>query len=365
MRVAFDSLSEMRLLAQNPLHYRRQILALKQFFRGRQCTVLLLDDRTSEPGDLQLQSLAHGVVSLGHSPQDYGSSQRRLRIVKMRGQDFSSGYHDFRIRTGGLEVYPRLVALEHPGELQSETAFSGIDGLDRLTGGGIHCGTSTLIMGPAGSGKSSLAIQYAVTAAKAGRKAVICTFDESLATMRRRSKGLGIDLESQLESGKVGIRHVDPAELSIGEFTHLIRREVEQNDVGLLVIDSLNGFLASMPEQRFLTLHLHELLSYLGQKGVATFLILAQYGMLGQDMQNPIDASYIADNVILLRFFEAGARVRRAISVVKHRGGWHEDTLRELTMSERGIAIGEPLFDLHGVLTGVPQFVGRADPTTR
>lgn len=360
MRVVFDSLSEMRLLAQSPLRYRRQILALKQFFAGRNCTVLLLDDRTSESADLQLHSLAHGVVTLQQLAPEYGAERRRLRIVKMRGRHFRGGFHDFTIVKGGLEVYPRLVAAEHRMPPLGGQLSSGVEPIDRLLGGGLDCGTSALLMGPAGSGKSSLALQYAVAAAERGEHAIVYTFDESLTTMLVRMAGLGVDLKPHIASGRVHVQQVDPAELSPGEFVHRLRREIEQFKSKVVVIDSLNGYLSAMPEERFLVIQLHELLTYLGQRGVVTLLVVAQHGILGTGMQTPLDASYLADSVILFRYFESQGRLHRAISVVKKRSGVHEDTLRELRMSSDGIWVGEPLTNFQGVLSGMPTFISPA-----
>jgi circadian clock protein KaiC len=360
-RVVFDSLSEMRLLAQNPLRYRRQILALKQFFIGRNCAVLLLDDRTSDATDLQLQSLAHGVVMLEQLAPEYGAERRRLRIIKMRGKSFRGGYHDYCIVRGGLEVYPRLVASDHPGMTAPDRLASGVAALDALLSGGLDRGTSTLLMGPAGSGKSSIAVRYAVTAAERGEHAALFTFDESRATLMARSRGLGMDLAPLLETGRLRIQQVDPGELSPGELTHQIRRAVDGDGARIVVIDSLNGYLNAMPEERFLTIQLHELLTYLGQKGVVTFLVVAQHGLLGNAMQSPVDASYLADTVILLRYFETAGRLRRAISVIKKRSSAHEDTLREFRLGARGLWVGEPLENFHGVLTGTPTFLKPTD----
>jgi circadian clock protein KaiC len=354
VRVVFDSLSEMRLLAQNPLRYRRQILALKQFFSGRKCTVLLLDDRTSEEADLQLHSLAHGVVTLQQLAPEYGAERRRMRIVKLRGMKFRGGFHDFVIVRGGLQIYPRLVASEHRGPFQAGQLASGVEAIDKLLGGGFDRGTSALLIGPAGSGKSSLAMQYVDAAAQRGEHAIVYAFDESINTLLVRMKGLGFDLQPHLDSGLVRIQQVDPAELSPGEFGHLVRQAVEQEDAKVVVIDSLNGYLNAMPEERFLTIQLHELLTYLGQRGVVTMLVVAQHGLLGSGMQTPVDASYLADSVVLFRYFEARGRLRRAISVVKKRSGAHEDALRELKLTSQGLWVGEPLADYHGVLTGTP-----------
>lgn len=353
-RIVFDSLSEMRLLAQHPLRYRRQVLALKQFFIGRKCTVLLLDDRTASDNDLQLHSLAHGVISLEHLAQEYGAERRRLRVLKMRGRPFRGGFHDFMIRSGGLEVFPRLVAAEHHRHFHAEPVKSGIPELDKLTGGGLHRGTSALLMGPAGCGKSTIATQYAVAAAERGERAVLFAFDESVATLVMRSEGLGIPLRKHMEAKRIRIQQVDPGELSPGEFIYAIRKAVEGDGARVVVVDSLNGYLNAMPEERFLTIQLHEMLTYLGQQGVVTLMVVAQRGLLGSGMQTPVDASYLADTVIALRYFEAKGALRRAISVVKKRSGAHEDTLREMSLRRGGVAVGEPLHDFHGVMSGIP-----------
>lgn len=342
----------MRLLAQNPLRYRRQILALKQFFVGRKCTVLLLDDRTSDVTDLQLQSIAHGVITLEQLSPEYGAERRRLRVIKMRGTPFRGGYHDFIIQRGGLEVFPRLVAAEHQTRFRHEQLTSGVAGLDALVGGGLERGSSVLFMGPAGSGKSSLATQYAVAAALRGERAALFTFDESIDTLKERSLGLGVPLQEQIEAGLIHVQQVDPAELSPGEFVHTVRGHVSAG-AKVVVIDSLNGYLNAMPEERFLTIQLHELLTYLGQQGVLTLLLVAQHGLIGT-MQSPVDASYLADTVLLLRYFEAGGHIRKAISVMKKRRGYHESSIREFQLTHRGIHVGEPLEQFRGILTGVP-----------
>jgi circadian clock protein KaiC len=354
-RVVFDSLSELRLLAQNPLRYRRQILALKQFFAGRKCTVLLLDDRSSDnESDLQVRSIAHGVLTLEQLSPEYGAERRRLRVVKLRGRKYKGGYHDFTIVTGGLDVFPRLVAADHQGGFTPERVRSGVSPLDELLGGGLDRGTSTLILGPAGSGKSSVAVQYAVAAAARGECAAIFTFDESIGTLVARTAALGVDLQSQIDAGRITVQQVDPAEMSPGEFVNAVRLHVEQRKCRIVVIDSLNGYINSMPEERFLTIQLHELLTYLGQKGVTTILVVAQHGLMGSAMQSPVDVSYLADSVILTRYFELKGRVKKAISVVKKRTGTHEETIRELRIGKGGIRVGEPLEHLRGVLTGVP-----------
>jgi circadian clock protein KaiC len=359
-RVVIDSLSELRLLAQASLRYRRQVLALKQFFIGRECTVLLLDDKTSEVHDLQLQSIAHGVVSLEHLSPEYRAERRRLRVAKLRGQQFRGGYHDFNITTGGLEVFPRLVAAGH-AERGPRAALTGdVPELDALLGGGIDAGTSVLLVGPAGSGKSSVAANYARAAAARGGRAALYIFDERVETLLNRAAGLGLDLAPHVAAGTLTVQAVDPAELSPGEFAHLVRRAVDGADghppAAVVVIDSLNGYLQSMPEERFLTAQLHELLTYMGHRGVVTFLVLAQHGLFGQ-MQAPVDTTYLADTVILFRYFEARGEVRQALSVVKKRSGRHERTIRELRL-DGGIRVGPPLVEFQGVLTGTPAYRG-------
>ena len=359
-RVVFDSLSEMRLLSRDPLRYRRQILALKQYFSGRQCTVLLLDDRTSTDADLQVQSIAHGVIALEHIALDYGAERRRLRVTKLRGSRFRGGFHDFTIKTGGVEVYPRLVAADHRGEFTPEAVSSDVPQLDSLLGGGLDRGTSTLIMGPAGSGKSSLAAQFVAAAAGRDERAATFIFDEGIATYLKRADGLCCGLRAQIEAGRVTVQQVDPAELSPGEFAHNVRVAVEHEGAGVIVIDSLNGYLQAMPDERFLTAQMHELLTYLNQRGVVTIIVMAQHGFMGTAMNSPVDVSYLADTVVLLRYFEAAGAIRRAVSVVKKRTGAHEDTIRELRLSAGGITVGKPLSEFHGVLTGVPSYVGSA-----
>jgi circadian clock protein KaiC len=353
-RVVFDSLSEMRILAQNSLRYRRQILALKQFFIGRKCTVLLLDDRTFEGSDLQLHSISHGVISLEQLVPLYGAARRRLRVVKFRGTDYRGGFHDFSIKTGGLFVFPRLVASEHSEPFQGERIKSGVTALDALLGGGPDRGTSTLLMGPAGSGKSTIAVRYAVAAAERGDHAVIFAFDESTMTLEARTEALGIKFKEGTKAGQVRVRQVDPAELSPGEFAYLVREAVETDKARVVVIDSLNGYMNAMPSEQYLTAQLHELLTYLGRRGVTTIMVVAQHGVLGMNMQSPVDTSYLADSVVLLRYFEYAGRVKKAISVVKKRSGAHEQSIRELYFDEKGIHLSEPLTQFRGLLTGVP-----------
>jgi len=354
-RIVFDSLSELRLLAGNPLRYRRQILALKQFFAGRRCTVLLLDDLTAAEHDLQVQSIAHGALLLEHAMPAFGPPRRRLSVTKFRGREFRAGYHDYAIRRGGLEVYPRLVAAEHRRESSRERLPSGLAGLDKLIGGGLERGTSTLIQGAAGTGKSTISALFCAQAAERGEHTALFIFDESANTLFSRLDGLGIPLRRHADAGLVSVQQIDPAELSPGEFVHAIRRAVREKRASIVVIDSLNGYLNAMPDEKFLIIQLHELLTYLGQHGVATVLVAAQHGLMGASMTAPVDASYLADSVVLLRYFEAEGEVRQAISVVKMRGGEHERTIREFSMKGGRIHLGEPLRDYRGVFTGVPE----------
>jgi circadian clock protein KaiC len=357
-RIVFDSLSELRLLAGNPLKYRRQILVLKQYFAGRQCTVLLLDDMTSADHDLQVQSISHGVILLEQVNPEYGSDRRRMRVVKYRGVKFRGGYHDYIIDRGGLQVFPRLVAAEHRQPINLEKLSSGIEGLDHLLGGGVDRGSSTLIVGSAGTGKSTVAAQFCATAAERGQQAVMFVFDENRETLLKRTSGLGIDLAGHVETGRVFIQQIDPAELSPGQFTDTIRKAVVDQQASVLVIDSLNGYLNAMPGEKYLAIQLHELLMYLGQQGVATILIGAHQGMIGSQMVSPVDASYLADSVILMRYFEAVGEVRQSIAVIKKRGGPHERSIREFLMRDGKILVGPPLSQFRGVLTGVPTMAG-------
>jgi circadian clock protein KaiC len=357
-RVVFDSLSELRLLAQNPLRYRREVLNLKQYFSGKHSTVLLLDDRTSEPGDMQLQSLAHGVVSMQQMAPDYGGDRRRLRVCKLRGAKFLGGHHDFQILRGGLEVYPRLVASEHHEPYERTLVSSGNAALDTMLGGGLTRGTSTLILGPAGTGKSLIASLYATAAARRGERAAIFAFDELRRTTIERADALGMNMSAEIAAGRVLVQHIDPAEMSPGELAHRARDLIENQGFKFVVFDSLNGYLQAMPAEKYLYIQLHELLTYFGQLGATTVMVMAQAGIVGPTMA-PADVSYIADSVLLLRYFENKGRVRKAISAIKKRTGPHEDTIRELVIeSGKGITIGEPLRDFRGVLTAAPEFFG-------
>lgn len=352
--VVLDSLSEVRLLAGSALRYRRQILALKQFFSTRQCTVLLLDDLTATDRDLQVQSIAHGAVLLEQLNPEYGAERRRLRIIKYRGVQFRGGYHDYVIRRGGLLVFPRLIAAEHRQATTRSKLASELPELDMLLGGGLEEGTSTLILGAAGTGKSTVAAQFAAAAAGRGQRAAMFLFDERPQTLLTRCADLQIDLEKHVSTGAVIMQQVDPVELAPGEFTHAIRHAVEKRDARVIIIDSLNGYLSAMPEERFLIVQLHELLMYLGQRSVATILIGAHHGFIGSQLNTPVDASYLADAVVLLRYYEMQGEVRQAISVVKKRGSTHERTIREFRLDQGRVMVGEILRNFRGVLTGVP-----------
>lgn len=358
--VVLDSLSEVRLLARDPLRFRRQILALKQFFAARACTVLLLDDKTAPEGDLQLQSLAHGVIQLEHVAQDYGAERRRLQVLKLRGLRFRGGYHDFRIRTGGLAVFPRLRVEARGDPGGRELIPSGSAAMDQLLGGGLQAGTSLLITGPAGTGKSVLATQYACAAVTRGDAVRFFLFDERLSTFRLRGEGLGLDVATPVADGRLRLQQVEPTELSPGEFAHQVLRAVEDDGVRLVVIDSLNGYLQSMPDERLLPIQVHELLSYLATRGVTCVMTLVQHGIFGSPVDAASDISYLADTVVLLRYFEVSGTVRQAVSVVKQRTGDHERTIREARVQRGGLHVGAPLREFQGVLTGVPSFTGGA-----
>lgn len=356
-RIVLDSLSEIRLLAQSSLRYRRQILALKHYFARQSATVLLLDDMTTEMNDKTVHSVVHGVIHLEELAPTYGSERRRLRVLKYRGQSYRGGYHDFTIRTGGVQVFPRLVAGEHKTFFTRDRIASGIAEVDELLGGGIERGSSTLVLGPAGTGKSTFVMQYLAAAVRRGEKAAAFLFDEELGLLFARMKNMGIDLEALRDSGGLHIEQLDAAELSPGEFAHRVRARVDSAGVKTVVIDSINGYQASMPDEHSLILHMHELLQYLNRQGANTFLTVAQHGLVG-DMKSPVDVTYLADTVILLRYFEATGKVRRAVSVIKKRTGSHEDTIREYRISDKGLTLGAPLIEFQGVLRGVPNFVG-------
>lgn len=360
-RVVFDSLSEVRLMSETALRYRRQIMHLKQFFSGRNCTVLLLDDNAGAGQvDDQVESLAHGVVTLSRTVPDYGVSRRQITIKKIRGVKFREGNHDLLMTTGGLVVFPRLVAAEHHRAFPAETVTSEIPGLDRLLGGGLDRGTSTIFMGPAGTGKSTLTLRFALGAARRGERVLLFTFDETIHTMRHRAQQLGFQLTPHLENGRIKLLQIDPAELSPGELAYHIRQAVLRDAVRMVVLDSLNGYMHAMPDHRHLVLQLHELLSFLNQQGVTSLMVLTQQGILGST-QSPLDLTYLADTIVLMRFFESAGVVRQAISTIKKRSGDHERTIREFKLVPGGIEVGEPLHGFHGVLSGVP-ILGNREP---
>jgi circadian clock protein KaiC len=360
-RIVIDALSELRLLSDSILRYRRQLLALKKFFGDCKCTVLVLDDRSSAERDTHVESIVHGVIALEHGVTAYGADRRRIRIRKLRGHTFQPGLHDYVICTGGLKVFPRLVAAGQQIKFEREARPSGLPELDKLLGGGPQAGTSTLLLGPAGSGKTTVAIQYAMAATQRGEKAAIYMFDELRELLADRLKAVGMDLPGVMDSGHLLAQQIDPNQMSPGEFAALVRDDVELRGVKLVVIDSLNGYLNAMPHEEFLAAQLHELLSYLGHRGVTTFMIVAQQGIMGAQMGTPVDASYLADSIVLFRYFEARGEVRKAISVAKKRGGGHENTIRELTIDGHGIRVGAALSDFQGVLTGVPVYRGKQD----
>ena len=363
-RCAFDSLSELRLLSGDALRYRRQILSFKQYFAGRNCTTLLLDDSTGEGSDSHVLSLAHGVLNLEQLAPEYGAARRRLNVQKVRGATYRGGYHDYVIETGGIKIFPRLVAAEHHRHFVTDNLSSGLPGFDELLGGGLQRGTSTLFSGPPGSGKSNLALTYAIKAALQGEKVALYTFDESLPVLFARAAGLNFGLERLVEKGTVSVTQIDPAELSPGELTNRIRHAVEADGAKVVYIDSLNGYLHSMNEERYVNLQLHELITYLNQQGVVTMIVVAPSGMMGQ-MASPIDVTYLADTVLVFRFFEADGAVHKALSVIKKRTGQHEHTIRELFIDKKGIRLGPPLDAFRGVLTGVPVLVDKKQERRR
>jgi circadian clock protein KaiC len=354
-RVVFDSLSEIRLLAQSPMRYRRQLLGLKHYFAGQKCTAMLLDDHAGGGEDMQVESLAHGVLALEQASNGYGADRRRLRVVKLRGSPFRSGHHDFALRTGGLAVYPRLIALEHRTELMAETISTDVAELDAMLGGGIDRATSTLLIGPAGTGKSGVSTQLAVAAAKRGEVASLFLFEERIGTWLRRGQHMGMPVKELMAAGKLRVNQIDPAELAPDEFTHLVRAEVEEAGARVVVIDSITGYFNAMPDARYLSLQMHELLAYLSERQVASIMTMAQAGLIGMNMTSRVDLSYLSDTVVLFRYYESVGRVKKAVSVLKKRAGSHEDSIRDISLGRNGIVVGEPLGKLHGVLTGVPR----------
>ena len=357
-RVVFDSLSEMRLLAQDPLRYRRQVLALKHFFSSRQCTVILLDDKTSDPTDLQLHSIAHGVISLSQASQPFGVERRQLRVMKMRGMKFQGGCHDFLLDTGRIAVFPRLVAANHHAPFDPTPASTGSPALDQMLGGGLVPGTSTLLLGPSGVGKTTTAVRFTHAALQRGQRATYYLFDEGMGTFLARSRALGMDLAPAIASGQLVVQQIDPAEQSPGEFAHRVTGGVIEGKASFVVIDSLNAYLQAMPGQSFLLLHMHELLSFLNQQGVMTMLIVGQHGLVGEP-RSEIDLSYLSDSILLYRFFEADSVVRSAITALKSRSAATERSIREFRLSkDQGLQVGELLNGFEGVLTGVPTYRG-------
>ncbi len=354
-RVVFDSLSEMRMLGETPLRFRRQILQLKQFFAGRKCTVLMLDDRSAGARDLQVESVAHGVINLFRSTPEYGISRRQLNVQKMRGVKFCEGNHDFVIQKGGLVLFPRLVAADHHADFKREHFPSGIRELDAMLGGGLDRGTSNMFMGPPGTGKSTLAVKFALEAARRDEKILFYIFDETIGNLTTRAAKLGMDIRPHIKRGVIHLEQVDPAEISPGELSHRIRLGVTEKSARMVIIDSINGYLNAMPEERYLNLQLHELLAFLNQQGVITLMVLAQQGLVGA-MQATVDLTYLADTVLMLRYYEALGAVKQALSVIKKRSGNHERAIREIKIGKGGIQVGRPLNDLQGILTGVPSF---------
>ena len=359
-RVVFDSLSELRMLAHNAQRYRRQVLGLRDYFAGRNCTVVLIDDERSESTDMQLRTVAHGVVVLEQLTPEYGVDRRRVRVAKLRGVKYRGGFHDFVIDRGGVVVFPRLVASEHHTAFATEPASSGSAELDQLVGGGFDRGTSILLLGPAGSGKSAITSACALAAAERGERPAVYLFDENRRTFLARSRSLGMAFDRHLETGTVVLRQVDPAELSPGELAAELRKQVEELGTRVIVIDSLNGYLTAMPGERYLVIHMHELLTYLAQRGVTTFLVVAQHGLL-DPTSAPVDLTYLADTVLHTRYFEVRGEVRKAVSVLKRRSGKHETSIRELRLGPAGVSVGAPLTEFHGVMTGLPRFVGAAN----
>ena len=361
-RVGLDSVSELKILSETSARYRREILGLKRFFAHRKCTVLLLDDLTTQEDEQQLQSVAHGVIRLERHVREYGDTRRQIQIVKMRAVPFRDGLHDFKIDTGGgLVIYPRLSSVDDSKEHSQDTIKSGVEHLDRLLGTGLDRGSCALIIGPAGCGKSTISTQFIFTALARGEAVSCFLFEESQSTFRQRAAGLGLNIDAYVVSGLLEFTRIDPVGLSPGEFADRVRRSVERRNVSIVMIDSLNGYVNDLPDDRFLLIQMHELLAYLSQQGVVTLLILSQHGMIGQ-LQSPLDVSFLADTVILLRFFEAQGEVRQAISVVKKRLGAHERTIREMRLGTDGVKIGEPLRDFEGVLTGTPKYFGKTAP---
>lgn len=359
-RLVIDALSELRMLAKDPLRYRRQILLMKSCLANQTCTALLLDDQTTRDNDLQLHSIVHGVLSLERISRDYGETRRRMEISKLRGLNYRAGFHDYAIKTGGVKIFPRLAAAESRGNWEMSAVSSGIPELDELVGGGLDRGTSTLLLGPAGCGKTTISMRWIATAAARGENCAIFMFEEGMRTLITRATALGMDLRPHVESGRIRIEQVDPAEMSPGEFAQKVKTSVTQHGAKIVVVDSLNGYLQSMPGEQYLASHLHELFAYLNNSEVLTLVILAQGGTIGAAIETPVDVSYLTDNILLLRYFETQGEVRQAISVIKKRSGGHERTIRELVLGPDRVRLGKALREFHGVLTGTPTFQGRS-----
>ncbi len=360
--VVFDGLSEMRMLAERPLRYRHQMLALKSFFEDRGITVLLLDDRTSPMGEIQPESLVGGNLIMERTLPGYGGVRRRIHVTKVRGAVFFDGYHDYEIKDGGIVVYPRLMAAEEHTPFERGLFSSGIENLDNMVSGGLEMGTTCLLIGPAGVGKSIISMQYIVQHLLNGGRAATYVFDEVLDTLFERTEKLCLHgIRQFVDSGALHVQQVNPAQLSPGAFAMEVRRAVEEGGAKIVVIDSLNGYMSSMPDERFLTTHLHELFAYLNQRGVLTIVVMAQHGLLGS-MMSEVDVSYLADTVLLLRYYEITGEIRQAISVFKKRTGAHERSLRALNILPTGVHVGEPLRDFRGIMTGVPEYRG-AEPS--
>ena len=357
-RLVFDSLSEMRLLAQDPLRYRRQILALKHFFASRDCTVLMLDDKSSKADDLQLHSIAHGVLGLDQAMADYGPVRRHLRIVKMRGVRYRGGEHDLHLDTGGIQIFPRLIAAEHRKAFDAQTVSSGTEELDRLLGGGLVRGSNTLLIGPSGVGKTSTSMSAVMAALRRGEKVSYYLFDEGMGTLLYRCASLGLPLESYIESGQLDLQSLDPAEMSPGQFSNMVRLAVQEAGATMIVIDSLNAYMQAMPGAKFLLLQMHELLSFLNGQGILTLLVLGQHGIIG-DVRSDLDLSYLSDAILLFSFFEARGQLLKAVSVVKSRTNRHELSIREFRLGDGGVQVGPALIDFEGVLSGVPSYAGK------
>jgi len=360
-RVVLDSLSEIRLLAQSSLRYRRQLLAIKHHFAKVDTTILFLDDLTADVTDKTVHSIAHGVIRLEEISPEYGAGRRRLRVSKYRAHNYRGGYHDFVITRGGVRVYPRLVALEHRTQYERTKLSTGNAAFDSLLGGGVEKGSSTLILGPAGTGKSLISLTFAIAAIARGEKAALFLFDEEIGLLYDRTAAIGMPIEKLVEDGSLFIEQVDAAQVTPGEFAYRVRELVDKEGITMVTIDSVNGYRAAMSEETSLILHMHELLQYLNRRGASTFMTVAQHGIVGS-MDAPVDITYLADTVILLRFFEARGEVRRAVSVVKKRGGEHESTIREFKIGAGGIRLGDPLSEFTGVLLGVPTWTGRVLP---